>query len=157
VKLVEFLRPEFVLPDLAATDRDGVFAEVCAFLVAHDPSLPPADRLLEVISLRERQQSTGIGDETAVPHGRFPGLARMVVAYARSKQGVEFQGTDGRVAPFRHFLVVLSPVEQSGLYLKILRRIMRVIPSNPGLRERLLAAGDAKQLFDLIAEDDARL
>jgi len=155
MKIVEFLRPELVLDELRARDKLAVLREVAGVLPLRDPALPSSERLLEGLVEREKLRSTGIGDEVAVPHGRFPGLTRLTAAYARCADGIRFVGTDDQPGEFRHFIFLLAPDHAAGLHLKALARIMRVFRSAT-LRQSLLEARNAADIYRLIAEEDAR-
>lgn len=155
MKIVEFLRPELVLAELRATDKSSALQELCTFLNAADPSLPSKDRLYEVLEEREQLRSTGIGDNVAIPHGRIPGLPRLTAAFARSKAGIEFIGTDDNPGTFHHFIVVFAPENSAGLHLKALARITRLF-KNGELRRQILAASDAAAIYKLISEEDAK-
>lgn len=155
MKIVEFLRPEFVIEDLQAREKTEALREICAFLAARDPTLPPKERLFAVLEEREQLRSTGIGDHVAIPHGRFGGLARLTAAFARSRKGIEFIGTDDNPGVFNHFIVVFAPENSAGLHLKALARITRLF-KNPELRQGILAAPDATSIFRLISDEDAK-
>lgn len=155
MKIVDFLHPELVLADLVAEDKTAALQEICEFLVTRDPSLPSKERLFEVLQEREQLRSTGIGDHVAIPHGRFPGLPRLVAAFARSPRGIEFIGTDDNPGVFHHFIVVFAPESSAGLHLKALARITRLF-KNPELRRGILAAPDAATIYRLIADEDAK-
>lgn len=155
MKMVEFLRPELVLEELQATEKTEVLQEIATFVAARDPSMPPKERLFEGLMEREKLRSTGIGDHVAIPHGRFPQLPRLTAAFARSRQGVEFIGTDDQPGTFHHFIVLFAPDNSTGLHLKALARITRLF-KNPDLRRLLLEAPDAEALYRLIADEDAR-
>jgi len=155
MKIVEFLRPDFVLADLQSADKSAALREICEFLVARDPSLPPKDRLYQVLEEREQLRSTGIGDNVAIPHGRFPGLPQLVAAFARSVKGIEFVGTDDNPGVFNHFIVVFAPENSAGLHLKALARITRLF-KNPDLRKAILAAPDSAAIYKLIVDEDAK-
>jgi len=155
MKIVEFLRPEFVLADLKAPDKSAALREICDFLSQNDPSLPPAPRLYAVLEEREQLRSTGIGDSVAIPHGRFAGLPQLTAGYARSKRGIEFIGTDDNLGTFHHFIVVFAPENSAGLHLKALARITRLF-KNAELRRAILAAPDAAAIYKLITDEDAK-
>ena len=63
--------------------NDDVLSEMAGALAKAEPRLD-ADRLLEVLIEREKLQSTGIGEGVAIPHGKMPGLGRLVASFARS-------------------------------------------------------------------------
>ena len=155
MKIAEFLRPEFVLADLKARDKSAALREICEFLTGRDPTLPPTNRLYEVLEEREQLRSTGIGDNVAIPHGRFAGLQQLTAAFARSSQGIEFIGTDDNPGVFHHFIVVFAPENSAGLHLKALARITRLC-KNPELRKAILLAPDAPGIYQRIMEEDAK-
>ncbi len=156
MKIVEFLRPELVIPELRATDKTEALREICAFLASRDPSMPPQETLFAVLQEREQLRSTGIGDHVAIPHGRFAGLPRLTAAFARSKPGISFVGTDDNPGTFHHFIVVFAPEASAGLHLKALARITRLF-KNAELRQRILEAPDAEAIFRRIADEDAKI
>ncbi len=155
MKMVEFLRPELVLEDLRATEKADVLREIAEFVASRDPSMPGKERLLEGLMERERLRSTGIGDHVAIPHGRFAGLPRLTAAFARSRKGVSFIGTDDNPGTFHHFVALFAPDASTGLHLKALARITRLFKS-ADLRRNLLEAPNAAELYRLIADEDAK-
>lgn len=155
MKIVEFLRPDFVLDDVRATDKGAALRELCEFIVGRDPALPPFETLHSVLEEREQLRSTGIGDNVAIPHGRIAGLPKLVAAFGRSKAGIEFVGTDDSPGRFHHFIVVFAPENSAGLHLKALARITRLFKSAQ-LRQAILDAPDAQAIFHLISEEDAK-
>ena len=155
MKLVDFLRPDFVLDDLKAVEKDAALREVCRFVGGRDPSLPAEERLYEGLLERERLRSTGIGDHVAIPHGRFAGLPNLVAAFGRSRRGIRFIGTDDNEGIFHHFVVLFAPENSAGLHLKALARITRLFKS-PELRQSILDASDAAAIYALIAREDAK-
>jgi PTS system nitrogen regulatory IIA component len=155
MKIVEFLRPEFVLADLKASNKSDALREICEFLTKRDPSLPPTQKLYDVLQEREQLRSTGIGDNVAIPHGRFGGLPQLTAAFARSINGIEFIGTDDNPGLFHHFIVVFAPENSAGLHLKALARITRLF-KNAELRRAILQAPDASGIYKLIVDEDAK-
>ena len=155
MKLVDFLRPELVLHDLNAVEKDAALREICHFVAGLAPSLPDEERLFEGLLERERLRSTGIGDHVAIPHGRFAGLPNLVAAFARSRRGIRFVGTDDNEGTFHHFVVLFAPENSAGLHLKALARITRLFKS-PELRQGILDAPDAAAIHGLIAREDAK-
>src|SRR5690349_994991 len=64
------LRPEMIIPALAARTKDDVLAELSVHVAGNAPGL---DREVIFRSLQEREKlgSTGIGDGIAIPHGKL--------------------------------------------------------------------------------------
>jgi PTS system nitrogen regulatory IIA component len=151
MKIGEFLREDLVLANLAAQDKAGALAELCGALarVHHLDEAQLEDVLLE----REKLGSTGIGEGVAIPHGKLAGVPGLLAAFGRSPGGVEFQAIDGK--PTHLFFVLFAPENSAGLHLKALARISRLF-RNASLRQAIMNAPDAKAIFTLISEEDAR-
>ncbi|HEY4771088.1 MAG TPA: PTS sugar transporter subunit IIA, partial [Myxococcales bacterium] len=89
MRIAEFLREDLVSPDLAASDKAGVLAELCAGLARAYSSFS-AQQLTETLLEREKLGSTGIGEGVAIPHGKLPGLPGLLAAFGRKRAGVDF-------------------------------------------------------------------
>ena len=151
MKIIDLLDPNCILPNLQASNKRGVLEELAAALVSghKEVNLPT---VVEVLLERERLGSTGIGDNIAIPHGKLPQLTQMLLAFGRSPQGVDFDSMDGK--PSHLFFLLLAPVNSSGLHLKALAKISRMLMSQP-FREQLMKAEGAEEIYRLIAERDA--
>jgi PTS system nitrogen regulatory IIA component len=89
----------------------------------------------------------------AIPHGKLPGIKRVFAAFARSRQGVDFQSLDGE--PTHLFFLLVAPEDSAGAHLKALARISRLL-KDESFRTRLMQAPDAHTLFETIQQEDAR-
>jgi nitrogen PTS system EIIA component len=150
VKLTAILSPDQVLADLQGRTKRDVMEELCQNLSRHRPGLDPRE-LMEVLAERERLGSTGIGDGVAIPHGKLPNLDNLLLAFGRSKAGVDFDSLDGR--PAHLFFMVVAPESSAGVHLKALARISRLLKSNV-VRRELMQAGDAEEIYHLIETQD---
>jgi PTS system nitrogen regulatory IIA component len=152
MKIMDILARDAVILDLAArTKREGL-AEMAGQLAKAEPDLD-AERLLQVLLEREKLQSTGIGEGVAIPHGKIPGLSRLVASFARCRQGLDFESIDGQ--PTRLFFLLVVPEHSGGQHLKALARISRFF-RDESFRERLLEAADVEAVFRAIEEEDAK-
>ena len=151
MKIIDLLDPNCILPNLQAGSKREVLEELAAALVSghKEVNLPT---VVEVLLERERLGSTGIGDNIAIPHGKLPQLSQMLLAFGRSPQGVDFDSMDGK--PSHLFFLLLAPVNSSGLHLKALAKISRMLMSQV-FRDSLMESDGAKDILRLIAEKDA--
>jgi PTS system nitrogen regulatory IIA component len=152
MKIVDFVRPEMVVADLSATDKSGVVKELAAHLASRVSGVD-ADVLARVLLDRERLASTAIGEGVAIPHGKLDAVGRLVACVGRAPGGIDFESMDGR--PTHLFFVLVAPENSTGVHLKALARISRLF-KDPEFRSRLMAAGDASDMYRVIAEEDAR-
>jgi len=111
------------------------------------------ERLIQALEDRERLNSTALGDGVAIPHGKLPGLKRVLAAFGRSRLGVDFQSLDGK--PTHLFFLLVAPEDSAGAHLKALARISRLL-KDERFRARLMEAGGAHDLFETIREEDDR-
>lgn len=145
--LEEYLRPELVVPELAAADKEEVLAELLAEVVKVEPAFDVATAL-SVLLERERLGTTGIGDEVAIPHGKLEGLKKLIIVVGRSHGGVAFSALDHK--PCKVFFLVLAPADVAGLHLRVLARISRLL-TQPGFKESFLSAPDARAIWNLLS------
>ncbi len=94
MKITDFLTAETVIPALTSHEKNAVLKEMASGLVANHPALDEK-RVLEVLSERERISTTAIGEGVAIPHGKLPGVERVLGIFARSREGVDFASLDG--------------------------------------------------------------
>jgi PTS system nitrogen regulatory IIA component len=153
MNIMDILVKDAVILDLGVRTKRDVLAEMAAGLAKVEPRIE-ADRLLEVLLEREALQSTGIGEGVAIPHGKMPGLDRLVAAFARSSEGVDFESIDGQ--PTHHFFLLVVPEHSGGQYLKALARISRFF-RNAAFRQRLADAESLEEVIRAIEEEDAAL
>ena len=150
MKITDYLTSELVVAELAVSSKDEALQQLAEHVAAVSPELESAG-VLAVLKEREALGSTGIGGGIAIPHGKTSGLKEVVVLFARSSPGVEFSAVDGK--PVHLIFLLLAPVGAAGTHLKILARISRML-KQPEFCDKLLAASDAGELYDLIKFKD---
>ena len=153
MKIMEILVKDSVILDLGVRTKREVLAEMAASLAKVEPQIE-ADRLLDVLMEREALQSTGIGEGVAIPHGKLPGLQRLVASFARSRAGIDFESIDGQ--PTHHFFLLVVPEHSGGQYLKALARISRFF-RDPAFRQSLTEGEALEDVIRAIEEEDAKL
>jgi len=152
MKIMDILVRDAVILDLTSHAKRDVLAEMAQRLAAAESGLDE-QRLLEVLLERESLQSTGIGEGVAIPHGKLPGLKRLIASFARSRAGVDFESIDGLRTQLFFLLVV--PEHSGGQHLKALARISRFF-RDAAFRKALLEAERIEDVFRSIEEEDAK-
>jgi PTS system nitrogen regulatory IIA component len=149
MKILEILKQEAIIGDLKATNKKGVLEELVVPVSAIAGIEP--DTLVKVLLERERLGSTGIGNGIGIPHGKLKELEDMVIGFGLSRKGVEFESIDGD--PTHIFFVLMTPENSTGLHLKLLARISRILKNEP-FRDRLMKAADSEEIYHIIKEED---
>ena len=150
MRISEIVSPEAVVSELRAETKEGVLRELSEAIARAMPSLS-AEGLAAILMERESLGSTGIGAGAAIPHGKVPGIDRMVAAFGRSRAGVQFHSLDGR--PAHLFFAIVAPDQSAGMHLKALARISRLLKDDR-FRQSLLEAADADDLRRVFREHD---
>ncbi len=152
MKIVDFIREDLILPDLQSKAKLDLLSELADHLARHNDGVSK-DALMKVLVDRERLASTAIGEGVAIPHGKLDAVGKLVACVGRAREGVDFDSMDGR--PTHLFFVLVAPENSTGVHLKALARISRLF-KDPEFRTRLLAADSAKDMFEVIADEDAK-
>ena len=150
MKITDFLSVQTIIPALANQDKPAVLDELAEWLAASYQSLDKS-KVLEVLHERERISTTAIGEGVAIPHGKLPGVERVLGVFARSPQGIDFASLDGGLTHL--FFVLIAPENAAADHLKALARISRLLKDET-FRRRLLAGQTSQELFTIIAEAD---
>jgi len=153
MKIMDILVHDALISELGVSTKREVLAEMASALAKVEPQIE-ASRLLEVLLEREALQSTGIGEGVAIPHGKMPGLDRLVATFARSSEGVDFESIDGQ--PTHHFFLLVVPEHSGGQYLKALARISRFF-RDAAFRQQLTGASGVDEIISAISEEDMKL
>ncbi len=144
--LGDLIDPAGIVFDLAAPNKGAVLAALtarAAALAARDPAV-----VTDVILRREALGSTGFGAGTAIPHGRLPGLGRIVVVAARLASPVDYAALDG--LPVDLVVLMLAPEGDGAGHLKALARVSRAL-RNAALCRILREATSADAFFAVLA------
>lgn len=86
----------------------------------NNPTIDEAVVLNSLLS-RERMGSTGIGNGIALPHGRLPGLERVLAIVVTSTPPIDFDALDDK--PVDIFFALLVPEDQTDGHLQTLATV----------------------------------
>lgn len=149
MKILDTLKEGAIIAELNATDKKAVLEELTDTLA--EGSGVRQEEMVRVLLERERLGSTGIGGGIAIPHGKLGLLQSLLMAFGRSREGVDFDAMDGK--PAHLFFLLLAPENSTGAHLKMLARISRSL-KNSVFRERLMNAADGRELYMVIQRED---
>jgi nitrogen PTS system EIIA component len=152
VKITDFLNAQTVIPMLSSREKQAVLQEMADWLASAYPSLD-RKRVLDVLLERERISTTAIGEGVAIPHGKLPGVDRVLGVFARSREGVDFASLDG--GPTHLFFVLIAPENAAADHLKALARISRLL-KDESFRRRLMEGKTSQEIFQTITEEDQK-
>ena len=124
MRMSDFVVRDAIVPDLAATTKEGVIRDMveglrgAGYLKSGDP-----DDIVRAILKRELLGSTGIGRGVAIPHTKHNSVDKLVGTIALSKAGVSFESLDNE--PVHVFVLLISPQDRPGDHLRALENVSR--------------------------------
>lgn len=151
MKILEVLDKEAILVELKSDDKKGVLEELVT-PAAHIAGVSH-EEVMRVLLEREQLGSTGIGGGIGIPHGKLKGLKSLMLGFGLSRKGVDFESMDGK--PTHIFFLLVTPENSTGIHLKLLARISRIL-KNDLFKEKLLGAASSDEILSIIKEEDDR-
>jgi Kef-type K+ transport system membrane component KefB/mannitol/fructose-specific phosphotransferase system IIA component (Ntr-type) len=107
--LKDVVSSKLFAPSLQAHTRLGALQQMCK--LAADAVSNAPERLLRIVSERERVVSSGWDEGLAIPHARVDGLTRPLVVVGKSERGIDFDARDGK--PAKLIMLILTGDNQS--------------------------------------------
>ncbi|MCL2329693.1 MAG: PTS sugar transporter subunit IIA [Phycisphaerae bacterium] len=152
MKLVDFIRTDAIIPELQATDRNGVIRELVDSL-AKSTGLSEQDTaaIVKAIIVRENQGTTGFGKGVAIPHVKHPAVKQIAGAIGRSSVGIDFTSHDR--APVYLVVLLLSPPDNPDQHLASMENIFRHL-QRENFRRFMRQAATKEEIIELIQEAD---
>ena len=152
MKLSELLSADLVLLPLEAADKWQAIDALAN--AAGRAGRWPVDRLTrvrEALVLREKSMTTGMEHGIAIPHAAVEGVPEVTAVLGLSRRGVPFDALDRQ--PARIIVCLMIPRDKKLLHIKTLAEIARLL-SRPGVRTRLLEAGDPEAALAVIRDEE---
>ena len=152
MKIDELLKKESVITDLVGKNKSDVIKEMAQCLKKTN-IIKNDQALFETLMEREKLGSTGIGENVGIPHGKSDEVTQIIIAFARSINGVDFESLDQK--PVHFVCMVIAPAHSTGQHLKVLAKISRLFKSQ-GLREGILKSENSDAIYSILLEEDSK-
>ncbi|MCC6741278.1 MAG: PTS sugar transporter subunit IIA [Planctomycetia bacterium] len=123
--------------------KEAVLGEMCDLLDSSGKTGNKSKLLTDLVN-REKKSSTAVGKGVAIPHVRTMQAKELILAFARSAEGMDFDAPDGE--PVHLFFSMVAPPYDDQLYLKIYREIGQLILKEES-RQRLLDAANEHEII----------
>lgn len=141
------ITPDLVMLDISCTDKADVLRTVARGL-DRSGVLLDRDAFTQAVLARETSYPTSIGFETAIPHGKSGSVRHLAVAYARLKDGVEWE--DGESV--RYVFMLAVPAENSDTeHLRVLSHLSKKLLSAE-FRRNLYGLSDKGEIVSMILQ-----
>jgi mannitol/fructose-specific phosphotransferase system IIA component (Ntr-type) len=149
-EFVDLFEENLFIPDLRARNKEEVLQ---AFVDRLHRERKIYDRkiVLDLLMRRESMGSTALENGVAVPHGRTLMSRKLIVAFGRCKEGVDFDAPDGK--PVHLFFLIIAPYrERKNLYLPTLGKIAEFFRKK-SLTNKTLKASNFQEFQDVLSRE----
>jgi mannitol/fructose-specific phosphotransferase system IIA component (Ntr-type) len=150
MQISSLLKPEQIKLELTQLKRCNAINEV-AQLLQSNPSVTNFAGFYEELLVRERIESTCLGNEIAFPHARTDSLKGMVLAIGRSTQGVWFENSGQSV---KLIFVIGTPKRMVTDYLSVVGGLARLL-KDASTREQLISAPTVEEFIATLTQAES--
>jgi mannitol/fructose-specific phosphotransferase system IIA component (Ntr-type) len=152
MKFADFVCFDAVVPNLKATTREGVIAEMVeALSKAGAFGGTVCKDVTQAVIKRENEASTGLGKGVAVPHVKHKSIKKVIATVGRSGVGVDFNSLDKQ--PVYSVILIVSPVENAEMHLQAMEKVFMHL-QHENFRKFLRQSQTTEQIRDLLKEAD---
>ncbi|MBN1154938.1 PTS sugar transporter subunit IIA [candidate division KSB1 bacterium] len=148
-ELLKYFNEDLFILDVKAKNKDELLAELVDRFVEKS-YIKKSDIVLEMLTQREKLGSTGIGKGIAIPHGRTTSASEVMIAFARSKDGIDYEAIDSKPVHLV-FMIIAPPQDENNMYLPILGKIVEILNKSKN-RKTLLSIESFVEFIDFLAE-----
>jgi len=152
-RISELITTDHIILDLAAQNKFEAITELIKTLGNSEYVIDQQEFTDHTIQ-REKDFPTGLENGTALPHARTTAVSDLVMAFGRSKQGVDFGAPDSKPA----HLIFLFGVPRGEVkdYLKTIAQLSRMLKQDR-FRQGLMDAKDPRGILSEIQAAERRL
>ncbi|MCG8571933.1 MAG: PTS sugar transporter subunit IIA [Spirochaetes bacterium] len=111
--------------------------------------------ILDTVLEREKQISTGVGEELAIPHGTMEMEDNILGVIGICKNGVDFNSPDDK--PVKIVILIVTPKNHYDKHLEVLATVARMFGSNPQLRNQIIDARSAAEVYEILTQEEVDL
>ncbi len=152
MKFADFVCFDALVPNLKATNREGVIAELVeALSKAKALGGVTCKEMTQAVIKRENEASTGLGKGVAVPHVKHKGIKKVTATIGRSGVGVDFNSLDKQ--PVYSVILIVSPVDSPESHLQAMEKVFMHL-QHENFRKFLRQSQTSEQIRDLLKEAD---
>ncbi|MGM9928352.1 MAG: fructose PTS transporter subunit IIA [Bacillus sp. (in: firmicutes)] len=148
-KLTDITSFELIETDLTGKTQDEIIDEMIKKLDKAG-ALHSKEEFKKAIINREKEGSTGIGMNIAIPHGKSAAVKKPSVVFGIKKEGVDWKSLDGTTAKLI-FMIAVPESSAGNEHLKILQMLSRQLMDET-YRGKLLSASTKHEAYTLLEE-----
>ncbi|MBL8029577.1 MAG: PTS sugar transporter subunit IIA [Fibrobacteres bacterium] len=149
----DLLTNSSVVVPLISSNKEDIIKELIK-AVPFDRSYAKEEAVIAAVLEREKVTSTGIGEGIAIPHAKCDIKEELAIAMGISIKPVDFTSIDGN--PAQIFFMLLSRKDVSGLHIKTLARIAKLVRLDK-FKENVLKCKNSHEVIELFRKEESQL
>ncbi|TDW26955.1 fructose-specific PTS transporter subunit EIIC [Cryobacterium psychrophilum] len=146
--VLDYIDERTIVLDVDETDRDGMIRTLTGLMSATG-RVTDQTAVAQAAFDREQTATTGIGDGIAIPHAKSDGVSSPVIAFARSRGGIDWNSPDGTKATLI-FMIAVPDAAAGTEHLTVLAQLSRCL-MKPAFRAAIQAAMTPAEVLQAIA------
>ncbi len=146
MKLSKFCGEDLLSFDLKGKTKNEIIEELVN-LASRSKLVKDKNDVLKAVLEREKLVTTGVGYGVAFPHAKTKAIKGIVIAFGRSKTGIDFDAMDKK--PVHLFFLIAAPEDAIGAHLNVMARLSYLMKSEKN-REALMKISSPKELLELL-------
>ena len=146
MKLSKFCGEDLISFDLKGKTKNEIIEELVN-LASRSKLVKDKDEVLKAVLEREKLVTTGVGYGVAFPHAKTKAIKGIVIAFGRSKTGIDFDAMDKK--PVHLFFLIAAPEDAIGAHLNVMARLSYLMKSEKN-RDNLMKISSPKELLELL-------
>ena len=150
MKIEGLLSGKYIELNLELTKKSQVIDAMLSIAGLH-PGVENQKKLRYDVLKREKEMSTGIGKQIALPHAKTDAVSAPVLALATLKNRINFDSIDNE--PVGVVFLLATPEDMLAEHLKLLGRITR-LAGRADIREKLMSALVPSEVLELFREEE---
>lgn len=153
LRLMDFIQEEFIKIDLTANDKWKALDDLAEFLYkTQNIKELSLENLKKSIIEREKDISTGIGDNIAIPHAIIEGGPKIRGVIGVSRDGIPFDAIDDKKVKI--LFLIATPEAHYDIHLHVLANISKIFGHHPRIKDKIVDAESPAEVFELLQTEE---
>jgi len=150
MKVSEYLNEDNVLLNVEAKDKYDLIDKLIE-VASKSGKIMDKEKVRQAVYEREKILSTGVGKGFAVPHGKTDAVNDIVLAFAITKEPLDYEALDNQ--PVRLVMLMVGKDSLVSSHIKLLSRISRLM-NDDEFRENLLNAKTKEEVLEIFRKEE---
>jgi len=154
LRLMDFIQEEFIRIDIDRDNKWEALEELAGFLYrthkCHEITLA---ELKSSLLKREKELSTGIGNNLAIPHAIIEGGPNIIGVIGISRKGIEFDSFDNK--PVHIIFMIATPrANYESQHLQVLSNIAKIFGHHPHIKDQIIKAKSPEEIYGILQAEE---